>query len=60
MNIEEELLNLAKSLGPEVVRGVADLLRSALSGSKEDDLKRQAEKLAVLTAYKASYRRNAP
>jgi hypothetical protein len=56
MSIEQELLDLAKQLGPEVVKAIAGLLKDALGGSSEDQLKRKAEKLAVLTAFKASYR----
>lgn len=58
--LEQELLNVAKLLGPEVIHGLTELLKSALGGSSEDHLKREAERLAVLAAFKASYRRNAP
>lgn len=55
--LEQELLDVARELGPEVIHALTELAKSALNGAGEDELKRQAEKAAVLAAFKASYRR---
>lgn len=57
--LELALLDLARQLGPDVVRAVVALGRSALAGAPAADLRRDAEKLATMTAFKASYRKPA-
>lgn len=53
----EALAEIARKLAPEVLSELVHLARLALGGASRAEILSSAERLAVLTAYKSSYRR---
>jgi hypothetical protein len=53
----EALLEIARKLAPEVISEIVHYARLALAGATEAELTSSAKRMAVLLAYKASYRR---
>lgn len=52
----EALKEIAEKLAPEVLRELVVLARMAIGGSSKAEMVTQAERFAVLAAYKQSYR----
>jgi hypothetical protein len=53
----EALVEIATKLAPSVLSELVHLARLALARAPEDEIVASAKKLAVLAAFKASYRR---
>jgi hypothetical protein len=53
----EALTEIARKLAPEVLSEFVHLARLALAGASSSEITNSANRIAVLTAYKASYRR---
>ncbi len=56
----KELGEVALKLAPEIVGSLVNLAKLALRGAPKAEILSEAEKLATLTAFKASYRRGTP
>lgn len=53
----KDLGAVAIQLAPEIVGSLINLAKLALRGAPKDEILKEAERLATLTAFKASYRR---
>lgn len=53
----KELADVATQLAPEIIGSLVNLAKLALRRAPKDEILSEAEKLATLTAFKASYRR---
>lgn len=56
-DIESAGVEVLKAVGPELAKAALGLLRGALAGESEDQIKAKSDKLLAKTLFKAAYHR---